>query len=166
MTIRVISLHQPWASALFTIVKDNPLKRYETREWPHEPLGEVYVHAARKNHAKSPFQTINLLNGAEGLPDELVDFCLNAHELPIGVILGRVNFVACQEMWSKYINSQPKHERCLGFWEPGVFAFDFGEASDRLLFKTPIPFKAWQGKFLYVNQTDVIQAVKEQVRVS
>lgn len=83
MTYKVLTLHQPWASAMFT-----PLKRIETRSWLTRHRGKLLIHAAATmpRYAKE-FSALLSPEIRKLLPDPL----------PLGVILGEVEHLECRK---------------------------------------------------------------------
>lgn len=151
--MKIITLHQPWASLVAL-----GLKRYETRHWSADYRGKLLIHAAKRS-----------VNGG-GLR-----VWLDAHrlanieptkyqDLPLGSIVAIADLTKCLKMWQLQnlhgicINDQTELERLLGLWEPGRFAFRLDNV--RPLPK-PIPFKSRQGKLLDAP-TEIIALVNEQ----
>lgn len=144
--LKVISLHQPYASLLIVA----KVKRHETRgwKWPDKLLGqEVGIHAAK---------TIQRVVPAELDPVCCDHFGANWREtLPGGVILGtaipvRSDITAgtppesAEDVWS-------------GDWTPGRFATRMRSRSQ---WARPIPFKGQQG-FWTVTEDQLNAAARE-----
>jgi hypothetical protein len=92
MLVKALSLHQPWASALF--VPD--LKPIETRHWKTDYRGLLAIHAAKK----SSRNVVDFFNYRVNThPDESEAFrkmsIYSFGCLPLGAVIGTVELVDC-----------------------------------------------------------------------
>lgn len=165
--MKIITLHQPWASLVAL-----GLKRYETRHWPTNYRGQVLIHAA-----KQPFMS---RDGSRILNQEYWYVWLRALELahesglindqsrlplaqylPLGSIVAIADLSNCLQMvrpearTERYepptgqicINYQTRLELTVGDWQAGRYAFQLDNARP---LSEPIPFTSRQGKLLDV----------------
>lgn len=128
--IPCISLHQPWASAIFA-----GLKHHETRHWAYKPHLEgqtIAIHAAQRIQIPGGGVAIDALETAFG-PGWY-------RELPRGAVLGTVKLSGCFETE----NHEPVSEadRALGDWGDGRFAWRLTEIRPLTV---PLPMKGRQG---------------------
>lgn len=151
MTLRALSLWQPWASLCFD--GEGPdgttgVKVHETRTWapPRSVIGHTLaIHAAqhRVRDEELPFGLRELLRrvyGCEGMP-----------RLPYGALIGTVRLVGVRRMPSATPASE--EDRVAGNWEPGRFAWEFADA--RAL-REPRPMRGFQG--LWILGTTVLES--------
>lgn len=138
MSLRALSLHQPWASAWLSSIK-----RYETRHWETDYRGPLVVHAAKHIEVK-------------GIDDQFRDmiegvFGRNwAAELPRGALIGMViledclptDVAAATAAWSDCV---------AGNWASGRFAFR--RSPTYRVFKNPVP---WVGRQKWFSVPDSI----------
>jgi activating signal cointegrator 1 len=117
----VISLMQPWATALFV----PGLKRVETRSWRTNYRGRLYIHASKRmpDFARE-FLNEEVRSGRFGCD------C----KLPIGKIIGHVELVDVQP--TKVLRDRLNHvELEYGDYTPGRFGW---LTTDAQLFEEPI----------------------------
>lgn len=148
MKIKVISLWQPWATALAL-----GIKALETRPWSTKHRGELWIHAGLR--PPEPFELDHCRKAeifAKAIP--------NINLLPYGAIIGKVNIIGCvrteSEEYMEWVN-----EGEFGFgleaYERALQEYVFGDYSTsrfiwltdlkpRML-KTPIPYTGQQGFF-------------------
>lgn len=128
-----ISLWQPWASFMAMNLKKN-----ETRHWATSYRGPLLIHAAKRKptHDELEFYWHILFNhGRTG--GWLWD-------LPLGVLLCRVDQVDCQQIGHENCPPETELEYHLGNYDHGRYMW----ITDNLLrFKNPIPWKGKQGFF-------------------
>lgn len=139
-SIAVISLHQPWALALFLRQTDGSLlKRFETRHWSHRlRQGQrLVIHATKTpRHWHQDF-----------LPEEqqaLLALAAPA-SLAFGALIGVVEAKTPWATSSPYIRqylARCPHENDWGDFSPGRYAWDFGR---RMRLPEPIPYRGQQG---------------------
>jgi hypothetical protein len=95
--MKAITLHQPWAAAMFlpgslsvtdALLKSNPrLKRFETRSWATSYRGRIAIHAG-KSHEGEDFFDDHL--------DLFLDYgIVRWTDLDFGAVLGTVALVDC-----------------------------------------------------------------------
>lgn len=111
--MRVLSLHQPWATACFHVVNGRVVKGIETRHWESDYRGPLAIHAAKKWDAdQREFAFVEYTCGR--LPKRL----------PFGAIIGVVNLVDCRPS-EALIGAISAIERIYGNYSPGRFGFIF-----------------------------------------
>ncbi|MBD1849902.1 ASCH domain-containing protein [Leptolyngbya sp. FACHB-711] len=159
--MKIITLHQPWASLIAL-----GLKKYETRHWLTDYRGELLIHAAK---TKATVETMAVFWNALvlGGVDRSQFFTLessreagwNVHPLDpqntYGQIIATSQLADCLKMTNRFINEQTELERSVGFWEVGRFALRLDDVRP---LPNPIPFKSRQGKLL-----DAPREIIEQV---
>jgi len=131
--MKAISLWQPWATFWALGIKKN-----ETRSWPCAYRGPIAIHAAqhwdqdqRDLFKEWPFTEIMT-------QDPAIEF-------PRGVIVGRVDLVACHATAELVAaNGLSKREYALGGYGPGRYAW---MGDNHQLFDATIPYKGKQGFF-------------------
>lgn len=102
--MKCLSLHQPWASAMALGLKKN-----ETRSWKTFYRGPLLIHAAKKAIGWPSIDIQGLFDGITFQP----------FDLPLGVILCRVDLVDCQKI---FLHNRPGGiERILGNYTPGRY---------------------------------------------
>ena len=133
MTLKALSLTQPWASLVVL-----GIKKIETRSWRTSYRGVLVIHAAK------------------GFPRWARDLCgdypwslaLTNHglsrpeELPVGALLGAVMVQNCLQTTSDLQAVLSDEERQLGDYAPDRFAWQLSHA---LRFPRPIPCKGALG---------------------
>lgn len=141
----VLSLWQPWATALFIDLKPGvPLKPHETRHWP---LPQNYVGRTFAVHAAKRDTTDERAFWEEISDEHLAAFARagfgSYDSLPRGALIGTVVFHKC--LRTEDANVGWKDDAYdWGNYEPGRYAY---QTLNRRLFKTPIPFTGRQGIF-------------------
>jgi len=150
--VKVISLHQPWAS-LFVA----GAKLVETRSWQTNYRGPLAVHAAKTIDAGACFRA--------PFAEALAELGFNGpRDLPLGAVLGTVNLVACLEMvWGPTLTFKqlpgigfvdpcisiahdPRltvRERAFGNYAVGRFAW-ITPLGPRTILHEPIPLRGFQ----------------------
>lgn len=143
-----ISLHQPYASALFLDVQGERLKTHETRSFPLPPklVGKrVAIHAAKKPVGLLPPELETALCIALGSRWR--------QHLPLGSVLGSVRLMGAARMpigCGQFISARhPGHPASVrdyhfGHWEGGRWAW---QTDDPRLLPAPIPTLGRQGWF-------------------
>jgi len=144
--MKAISLWQPWASALFTV-----LKKYETRHWalPKALIGQtVAIHAAKHwSGAEIQFWRDTVSDGIPACPrarEELGTIGIHGSgSLPFGCVIGTLRFVACHDtnIWAPEEDGMQMH---WGNFSEDRFAWERAEPK---LFPKPIPCIGRQGFF-------------------
>ena len=141
--MKAISLHQPFASAIFA-----GLKTYETRGWKCPPsIGgtTILIHAAKFDPMKydlPDWQWAELTQAMRGKP------------MPLGALLGIAVVAGClptDPIWNQWNTMSTPQFRSTwgtefrwGNYEPGRFMW---KLTDVLAFDNPIPYKGQQGFF-------------------
>lgn len=151
--MKCLSLWQPWASLLV-----HGAKKVETRGWALGHRGPLLIHAAKKWDAEiraicqqEPFRSVLEMESFGAAVD-----C----GLPLGMIVGRVNVVACDPTgrvlaapddfpvpvptFDESAISIGPTERAFGDYSDGRFAF---LCADFTAFEKPIPYRGAQGLF-------------------
>lgn len=148
--MRVLSLHQPWASAVAL-----GLKRVETRGRRTRYRGLLAIHAAAKWTWEERGALANLLAwrevrraffGEAGVWSPKPRAALaDEWRPPLGCVVAVAEVVGCEEMTPELVRGQPPLEVALGNWRPGRFAIYLREVR-RL--PQPIPLKGRQSMFV------------------
>jgi hypothetical protein len=146
MRIACLSLHQPWASALFLFdAAGRRLKIHETRSFPapRRLIGQrIAIHAAKKRPGPELSDSID-----RALPAGWRD------SFPFGAVLGTVQLVSCTEMNAAagyHIHAAmpglPDNvsDSHFGLWAEGRFAL---RTEQPALLPQPIPWRGLQGWF-------------------
>lgn len=132
MTIKAISLYQPWASLVIA-----GYKRYETRHWSTNYRGPLLIHAARKwtDEQQQAAATFEMQLG-------------HNLELPRGALLGCVEMIgvfSCEQVFQiDDTLAQDQREQSMGDFRPHRFAW---RLTNPLQFKPHIPLIGRQGLF-------------------
>lgn len=126
--MKAITLHQPWASLIFT-----GWKKFETRSWPTFYRGPLAIHAA-KRHCPD-------IRCDEPLGDLLIDEFGGhwAMDLPRGAVIGTVDLVQCLNV--EAFDADAPEQLC-GDWSPGRYAWKLENPHK---FAVPIPASGAQG---------------------
>ncbi|MEP0923481.1 ASCH domain-containing protein [Leptolyngbya sp. ST-U4] len=149
--MKIITLHQPWASLIAL-----GLKGYETRHWSTDYRGELLIHAAKTKatvETMAVFWNALVLAGVDRNQFLAFDSSDKAgrdvHPLhpqhTYGQIIAASNLTGCLKMTDRLIQEQTELERSVGFWEVGRFALRLDDVRP---LPSPIPFKSRQGKLL------------------
>jgi activating signal cointegrator 1 len=104
--IKVITLHQPWASLIAM-----GYKRFETRSYAIKYRGPLAIHAAQlkpRYLEREIYGSIHNRYYKGQLP------AIDA--LPLGRIVAICDIVDCQKLTSHLICAQPGHEKAVGDW--------------------------------------------------
>ncbi len=140
MTIKIITLHQPWASLIAL-----RLKQYETRSFRTQHRGLIAIHAAKRPFISEDgltkldkeannvwLKALKLAHESGLLTDQSrVPF---AHQLPLGSIVAIAELTDCQIMGNPhpqlmrpdrtaFIKEQTPLELAVGDWQPGRYAW-------------------------------------------
>lgn len=161
-TMNVISLWEPWASAVAL-----GTKKIETRGWHTAYRGPLLIHAAKRrviSELMDLLQEEYWLKALEPLgatADEIIP------KLSFGSIIARVDMVGCtrtEDMnWKDFglyrgrDYNQTAMELDLGNYSPGRYGLFL---ENPIRFSTPIPWKARQGKIIKVTDQIVLDQVK------
>lgn len=156
--IRLISLHQPFA----TLVAMN-LKRYETRSWQTDYRGRIAIHAAKR--AVDP-DGIAVLRQA-GLVDLANE---SGRSLPKGAIVAIADLTDCLRMsnWELpipnviLINTVGLKERRVGIWEPDRWAWRLENVRP---IANPIFYRGHQG-LRPITDADILAAIDRELALT
>jgi len=146
-----LSFWQPWATLVII-----GAKRIETRSWPTDHRGAIFVHAA----GKSTRAQIELWH-EEPFHSVLRDAGIRRwQELPLGAVLGTVELFDCLKIASdEEIRAQPnpiagraaglmappmEPELSFGLYEPGRYGWGLAKPNP---FTTPVPHPGRQRLF-------------------
>lgn len=144
--MKAISLIQPWAT-LWAL----GIKTCETRSWPTQHRGEIYIHASKSDSEEGQALWSNPQIQHDLRISLNVQFPPAFSELPRGVIIGRINIVKCVLMTESVLSNKTDwlvsdFERICGDWSRGRFAF-VGESPQ--LIDPPLPAKGQLGIWEY-----------------
>lgn len=144
-TVRLlaVTLHQPWASALFlrSPTNDRPLKRFETRSWPSLYRGQIAIHAGKSDEGREAFDLLASdlrLVGVERWED-----------LPRGVVLGTAilegyyrtdDLLGSAPGYAGLARKIDDQERRWGNFSPGRWAWLLSSA---VAFREPVPARGY-----------------------
>lgn len=154
--IPAISLHQPYASALFVprirgVLPDIMLKSHETRKrrLPIKYIGvRVAIHAAKRNDKECLENYSRLLWGPGGgtIARSFYEAGINHWgDFPLGCLIGTVIFMRCMTTEEADGGGLVDFtDRAFGDWSKGRFAWRAMKAEK---FKFPIHAKGFQGWF-------------------
>jgi hypothetical protein len=149
--MKAISLIQPWAQ-LWAL----GIKLCETRSWPTQFRGEIYIHASKSDSREGEALWNDPLIREYVAIKQCGVSTWEFEDLPRGVIVGKVNITNCVLMTPTVV-APVEHIECMcGEWKVGRFAF-VGEGHE--LFKEPIPAKGQLGIWEY----DPDQIIRERV---
>lgn len=126
-TIKVISLHQPWASLMAMGVK-----RFETRSWGTKFRGQVIIHATKQLYVDTRDAAFMKALREAGIED--------VNKLPLGCALAVGDLVGCYKAESVYPHITDA-ERLFGNYADGRIAWEFKDVS---LFNKPVPVRGQQ----------------------
>lgn len=152
--MRIITLHQPWASLVAL-----GLKQYETRSWATKYRGKLAIHAGKKVCTLDDLFAQGLISRSLNVSTEEQTQVESALELYLkkgflyGQILTVVDLVNCWRMIdyidrietipeSVLIDTVTPLEQTVGNWKHGRFAW---RLENNQPLSEPIPFKGGQG---------------------
>lgn len=138
--IQIISLHEPWATALVYGIKKN-----ETRSWRTKVRGIIAIHAAKTKLTPSTTFTEDIsylsIEGSE--INNLLYFKKMRISCTYGAIVGFVKIVDCVPAES-IRDQMSTRELALGDYSNGRWVWI---CEDHIFLETPIPAKGKQGFF-------------------
>lgn len=155
--MRVLSLHQPWATLMAEGVKT-----IETRSWTTKYRGSVAIQATKVDHgAGSAIMQNPVVQGALIERGYLVRhasgtvFYVRDKPIPLGAIIAVANLVDVRLMGTMDIlrDVDPVQE-ALGHWAPGRYAWFF---EDVIPLRSPVPYRGSRG-LLPLDQDQVTMA--------
>lgn len=148
ITIRALSLHQPWASLIAW-----GFKRYETRHWTTAHRGLLAIHAAKHRDLDDEQDLLDDLDCRFGYHD-----LTPAAELPRGQVVAIVRLVGCHRMTPAVMDEQSRLEERLGHWALDRFAWEIGDVR-RL--SPPVDARGYQGLWDWQVPEHLRSVVKE-----
>jgi activating signal cointegrator 1 len=149
--IKIITLHQPWASLVALRLKGN-----ETRSWHTKYRGLLAIHAGLrpiKRDKDSPILYTTTWGDGDGFGFEKLNQALS-QDLPLGAIVAICELTDCRMMRDQrdrrhlnpgayiYINQQTPLEIATGDWKEGRYAW---KLENVLALPTPIACRGYQG---------------------
>ena len=142
-SLRVLTLHQPWASLMAW-----GLKLFETRPFSTKYRGQLLIHAAK-------FDCLDYWRLYDSPYFKMAARVIGLHgNLPRGCILGVVTLVDVHPA-SMVAHQIGPSERAFGLYEPGRYAWQTDPQCTRR-FKDPIAAKGMQGMPRLSNQSDEV----------
>lgn len=126
-TIKVISLHQPWASLMAV-----GAKRFETRSWGTKFRGQVIIHSTKQLYVD--FRDAEFMRA---LRDAGIE---DVNKLPLGCALAVGDLVNCWKAETVYPHISDS-ERLFGNYADGRIAWEFKNVR---LFEKPVPVRGQQ----------------------
>lgn len=118
--MKVLTIKEPYVSPIA-----QGIKHYETRSWPTNYRGEIYIHTAKAT-----------------LPDPVRGM---KKVFPLGCIVLKARLTDCIRMDEAFIASLPWIEKQLGFYEPGRYAWKLEDIE----IIAPIPARGQLGIWNY-----------------
>ena len=101
--MKAITIRQPYVQAIIL-----GLKHYETRSWPTNYRGKIFIHAGNN---QNDVKKTNLVSK------------YNLSNLEFGVILAECEIVDCIQITESFKNKQNKTEMDFGDWDIGRYAW-------------------------------------------
>lgn len=145
--MRIISLHQYWASLMAF-----GFKKVETRSWSTPYRGWLAIHASKTKEWRREYEN----SSASKL---LFGFGLKFDDLPFGAIVCVVNITACvQTERIETLQYLSDHEREFGDYSSGRFAW---VTKDCFRLKEPYPYKGQQG--MWTLPEEVVSELRKRV---
>lgn len=144
--MKLITLHQPWASLVAL-----GIKKYETRHWETNYRGPLLIHAAKRDIKAKEFGMACRFLSAE----QVGDIVEHAYD-NLGVIIAIADLTNCQRMITCSGNETPGEiaiptvsplEKSVGDWAGGRYALQLDNVYK---LENPVPFKSRQGKLIEV----------------
>lgn len=126
-TIKVISLHQPWASLMAL-----GAKRFETRSWGTKFRGQVVIHATKQLYVDFRDAAFMKAMHEAGIDD--------VNKLPLGCALAVAELVNCWKAETVYPHISDS-ERLFGNYADGRIAWEFNNVRR---FEKPVPVRGQQ----------------------
>lgn len=177
--IRLLSLHQPWASLVAL-----GLKKYETRSWATPYRGKIAIQAAKRwakdDEVEGIYQQLRDFGGTSDdinkLDQLLANFLMQGDDLPYGAIVAVADLADCLTMKTiepgKFITEWRSKEdgasysevvlnpleRAVGDWQPGRYAWQLENVRP---IAQPIPCKGAQG-LRRITDPAVLEAIESQ----
>lgn len=135
--MKAITIHQPWASAVAF-----GLKRFETRPRKTNHRGPIAIHAGKTLNEEALSEMLYLpWQDHIQLPVSRMWSPISGQDFPQGAIIAVAELSECLEMDEALIEAQSPHERAMGHWESGRYAYQL----DNVKPITPIPIGGKQG---------------------
>lgn len=119
---RIITLHQPWASAIAKGIKGVETRSYPISSKYFSPNetknpGRLYIHSGQKDIEDSDIEIIK--TNSQKLE---IEYTLN-WDLPKGIILCECEVLSCRKITQKIIDTTSNLEKLWGYWEIGRWAW-------------------------------------------
>ncbi len=169
--IRLLSLHQPWASLIAL-----GLKQYETRPWQTPYRGRIAIQASKKTCCLTDLRSWGFLPKLytepspvqQQLEQVLEPFIKNG--FPYGALVAVVEQTDCLVM-AEYLDPMPEDkphlvcedqsplERAVGDWRSGRYAHKYENIRP---IAQPIPCKGHQG-LRRIQDAGVLEAIEQQL---
>ena len=168
--IRIITLHQPWASLIAL-----GLKKFETRSWATKYRGKLVIHAAKR-----PVDRDDLADISYNTAGHLTWEQISEIDYPLGGIVAIADLRDCLPMsnqeprtgqvnhfekgifesakWHVLIHAMSPLELSVGDWQLGRYAW---KLENVIALPHPIPFKGGQG-LRRLTDTDVLATIAVQ----
>ena len=133
MTLKVLTLHQPWATFILA-----GLKTFETRSWWTSHRGLLGIHASLRR----PVEGWGLLD-QPAIVEAAVQAGLstNLDDYPVGQLLGTVQVLSCRQA-SPVFRPPTKLEGLVGDWTDGRWVW---ELATPVAFDAPVALPGRQG---------------------
>lgn len=167
--MKLITLHQPWASLVAL-----QCKRYETRHWPTSYRGPLLIHAAKRHMRKGDIAILRAEVEGTLLAEDVLNEALEKIEQAphYGCILALAELTDCLVMTDVVEDATPEPqvinisvvpflERAVGNWDIDRYALQLDDVRP---LTQPIPFTSRQGKLLPVPE-EIAQAVRSQLEL-
>lgn len=166
--MRVITLHQPWASLIA-----QGYKQYETRSCPTNYRGLLLIHAGKRPMDEAGELLCHVIKRSAVSSKLFMSDTLTGYrkeDYPFGCIVAVCQLADCIRMEREFINQQPDVERAVGWcatfrgeasprklaWETGRFAWHL---KDIKALPTPIPAIGKQG--LWVPSNELVEKLEK-----
>ena len=137
MSIRALTIWQPWASLMCL-----GIKRIETRGWATRYRGPLVIHAAKRMVQDPRLEDLLVIRG------------IRLADLPTGALLGLCDLVDCRLMTPHVIDhlrQNDPHEYLCGDYQPGRYMW---LTQNMRPLKEPVAIKGRQG--LWKVKHDII----------
>lgn len=120
ITIKAITMYEPWASLLAI-----GAKKIETRSWFTNYRGNLLIHAGKGKPGKAFDQKL------------LIKYLFDKHGVEVktnpGYIVASCSLMDCVKMTPEFIKQQTELELLVGNWEPGRYAWILENVSPTIL---------------------------------
>lgn len=140
MTVKALTVWQPWASLIAA-----GLKQYETRAWSTRYRGPLAIHAAKRWGENQFYYVKHLKRQYPNRLEQhglLVNDCAAKLCMPRGAVLCVARLVDVVEMTPDFIARLEAFERTVGDFSSGRFAWQLEIVE---VFEEPVPTRGYQG---------------------